>query len=78
MKLKPLKIGQVIITPKMLIALIGAIFILGIGIGVTLVSKDNSKFALFICIIISVAIVVYTFSKGKKTEQKRTQNKANI
>lgn len=66
MKLKPLKIGQVIITPKMLIALIVALFILGIGIGVTVASMDNSKSTLLICTIISIVIVVYTFSKGEK------------
>jgi hypothetical protein len=66
MKLKPLNIGQVIITPKMLIALTGAFFILGIGIGVTVALPDHSKLALFICTNISIAIVVYTFSKNKK------------
>ena len=31
MKLSPLKIGQVIITPKMTLSLIGAILVLGMG-----------------------------------------------
>lgn len=66
MKLRPIKIGQVFITPKMLFAIIGAFFILGIGIGVTVASPENSKFALLGCAIISIAIVVYTFSKNKK------------
>jgi hypothetical protein len=67
MKLKPLKIGQVTITPKMLLALIGALFILGVGIGVTVASASNSKFALLICTIVSLLIVVYAVSNNKKT-----------
>ena len=66
-KLKPLKIGQVIITPKMLISLIVALFILGIGIGVTVASPNNSQFTLFICSIISIILIVYTFLKNKKS-----------
>jgi hypothetical protein len=63
MKSRPLKIGQVIVTTKMLTALLGALFILGVGIGVTVASPDNSKFALFICAIISLVVVVFAFSK---------------
>jgi len=66
MKLKSLKIGQVIITPKMLLSLIGAFLILGMGIGATSASPNNSKFALLVCTIISLVIVVYTFLKKEK------------
>ncbi len=67
MKLRPLKIGQVVITPKILVALIGAFLVLGIGIGVTVASPNNSQFALFVCTIISIIIVAYTFLKNQKT-----------
>ena len=66
MKLISLKIGQITITTNMLISLVGALFILGIGIGVTVASPNNSKFALFICAIISIAIVAITFLKNKQ------------
>lgn len=70
MKLKTLKIEQFNVTPKMLIAFIGALFILGIGIGATVASPNTSKFALFICLIVclivSITIVLYTFLKIKK------------
>ena len=66
MKLKPLKIGQLTITPKMLLSLIGALFIQGMGIGATVASTNNSKLALLVCTIISIIIVFYTFSKKRK------------
>mgnify|MGYP001600471582 CR=1 FL=1 len=68
MKLKSLKIGQVIITPKMLLSLIGAFLILGMGIGATAALPNNSKLALLVCTIISLVIVAYTFLKKEKTE----------
>ncbi|MBX2815182.1 MAG: hypothetical protein KTR24_04265 [Saprospiraceae bacterium] len=61
MKLRPLKIGQLTITPKMLLLLIGALFILGIGIGATAARPNDSKSALVVCTGISMAIVGYTF-----------------
>ena len=50
----------------MLIAMAGAFFILGIGIGVTAASGNKTPFALFACSIITIAIVAYTFLKGGK------------
>ena len=66
MKLKSLKLGNVEIKPKTLIALIGALLIFGIGIGATVASPNDSRFALIACSIISLAIVVYTFSRNRK------------
>jgi hypothetical protein len=66
MKLRTLKIGQVIITPKMSLSLIGAFLILGVGIGATVASSNNSKLALLICSIISIIIVAKTFSEKQK------------
>ena len=68
MKLRTLKIGHVIITPKMLLSLICAFFVQGVGIGATVASTNNSKYALLMCTVISAIIVVYTFSKKQKTE----------
>ncbi|WP_343913775.1 hypothetical protein [Aquimarina litoralis] len=65
MKLKSLKVGSVIITPKILISTFGALFILGMGIGATVPSSNNSKFALFICTLISSIKIMYAFSKPK-------------
>ncbi|WP_130963677.1 hypothetical protein [Hyunsoonleella flava] len=61
MQLKPIKIGKLIISPKKFLALLGAIFIVGIGIGVTVASKNNSKFPIIFCTIIAVAIIATTF-----------------
>ena len=61
MKLETLKIGQVIITPKMSLLLIGAFLVLGMGIRATVASSNNSQFALLICSIVSVIIIVKTF-----------------
>jgi len=66
MKLRTLKIGQVIITPKMSLSLIGALLVLGMGIGATAASYNNSQFALLICLIISVTIIAKTFYKKQK------------
>lgn len=66
MKLKSIKIGQLTITPKMLLSLIGALFIQGMGIGAAAASTNNSKLALLVCTIISIVIVFYTFSKKPK------------
>jgi hypothetical protein len=65
MKLKPLRIRQLIITPKILLSLIGAFLILGMGIGATAASPNNSQFTLLFCSIISLIIVVKTFVNVK-------------
>ena len=65
MKLPTLKIGQLIITPKMLFSIAFAFFIVGLGIGATVASNGNSLIALLFCSIISVFIIIYTFFKMK-------------
>jgi hypothetical protein len=65
MKLRSLKIGSLIISPKMLMAIMAAFFIAGIGIGVTVVSPGSSKLALLMCSILSIGILSYALSKGK-------------
>lgn len=63
MKWKPIKIGQLTLTPKMQLGLIGAIFIIGAGIGSTVASSNNSKFGLYSCLVIAFVILVFTFRK---------------
>jgi uncharacterized transporter YbjL len=68
MKLKPLQIGQLNLTPKMLIALAGALFIFGVGLGVTIASNFESSFALIGCSIISILMVAYTLWQRRYQE----------
>jgi hypothetical protein len=63
MKLRPIKIGQLTISPKRYLAIAGAFLILGIGIGATIASQSDSKFALFFCTILSIGIVLFSFLK---------------
>jgi len=57
MKLGPLKIGQVVIATKMLLSLICALLVLGIGIGTTIALPDNSQFTLLVCSSMSLLII---------------------
>lgn len=61
MKLRPLKIGDLTLRPKMYLSLSGALLIFGMGVGVTVASPGNSKFALILCSLISLAIVFFVF-----------------
>ncbi|MAD96569.1 MAG: hypothetical protein CMB99_04495 [Flavobacteriaceae bacterium] len=63
MKWKPVKIGQLTLTPKMQLGLIGALFIIGVGIGSMVASSSDSKFGLYFCIVIAFAILLFTFRK---------------
>ena len=67
MKLRTLKIGKLIITPKMLSVFIFACFIQGIGIGASVASPNNSQFALVSCSIISLIILLSSFSRKKNS-----------
>ena len=74
MKLKTYKIGQAIITPKMLKLYIGALFVQGMGIGFAVACtedatpKSSPVLFILVCSIISIIMVMYA-SSGK--EKKR-------
>ncbi len=67
MKLKPVKIGQLILAPKTILTLLSALLVLGIGIGVTVASGKSADFFLFGCTIISILLIAYSFLKLNKT-----------
>jgi hypothetical protein len=64
--MKPIKIGDLIITPKVFFGILFALFIIGLGIGSSVASGGESKFALLICAIISIAVIVRYLIKLKK------------
>lgn len=63
MKLKPFKVGQLTVIPRMQLLLIAALFILGLGIGATAASPNASKIALLFCCIVSLFLILYAFLK---------------
>jgi len=65
MKLRPIKIGQLILTPNTILTLLVAFLVLGIGIGVTVASGKSADFFLFVCTFISIILIAYSFFKVK-------------
>ncbi len=63
MKLKDIKIGNQILTAKMQLLSAVILFILGVGIGASVVSKSNTP--IIVCWIISVVLILKYFKEDK-------------